>query len=48
MPKRKKKPQEMTTEELAKAVFPKEVEERLKEIAHQKDRKPDVKSSSHR
>ena len=48
MPKSKKKPQEMTTEELAKAVFPKEVQKRLKEIAHEKDRKPDVSSSSHR
>lgn len=37
MPKRKKEPKDMTTEELAREVFPPEVLEKLKEIAHEKD-----------
>ena len=45
MPKRKKDPRDMTTEEIAKKVFPKKVRDRLKEIAHEKDGKPDTKSS---
>ena len=48
MPKSKKHPKDMTTEELGKAVFPKEVQKRLKEIAHEKDKKTDAKSSSQR
>jgi len=39
MPKKKKKPHEMTTEELAKKVFPDKVVEELKRIAHEKDDK---------
>ena len=34
---RKKKARDMTTEELAKRVFPKKVREHLKEVAHEKD-----------
>ena len=37
MPRRKKRPIDMTTEELAKKVFPKKVIEELKKIAHEKD-----------
>jgi len=37
MPKKKKRPVDMTTEELAKKVFPKKVREELKRIAHEKD-----------
>lgn len=41
MPKKKrgKRPRDMTTEELAKKVFPKKVREELKKIAHEKDDK---------
>jgi len=39
MPKKKKRPADMTTEELAKKVFPKKVREELKKIAHEKDEK---------
>ena len=41
MPKKKKKkrPVDMTTEELAKKVFPKKVREELKRVAHEKDNK---------
>jgi hypothetical protein len=41
MPKKKrgKRPSNMTTEELAKKVFPKKVREELKKIAHEKDDK---------
>ena len=40
MPKKdKKQPKDMTTEELAKKVFPKKVREELKRIAHEKDDK---------
>ena len=46
MPKSKKHPKDMTTDELAKHVFPKEVHEKLKEIAHEKDGKNDSRSSS--
>ena len=35
MPRRKKKASEMTTEELARRVFPKQVVEELKKVAHQ-------------
>lgn len=44
MPRRKKRPQEMTTEELAKKVFPKKVVEELKRIAHEKDKKSENES----
>ncbi len=37
MPKKKKTAKDMTTEELAKKVFPKKVRDKLKEIAHAKD-----------
>jgi hypothetical protein len=46
MSKNKKHPKDMTTEELAKAVFPKKLLEKLKEIAHTKDKKSNAKSSS--
>ncbi|MFH0941792.1 MAG: hypothetical protein V1823_02045 [Chloroflexota bacterium] len=39
MPRKKKTAKDMTTEELAKKVFPKKVLEKLKEVAHEKDRK---------
>ena len=40
MPKKKKKrPADMTTEELSKKVFPKKVREELKKIAHERDDK---------
>jgi hypothetical protein len=40
MPKKKgKRPTDMTTEELAKKVFPKKVREELKKIVHEKDEK---------
>ena len=35
----KKKPHDMTTEELAEKVFPKKVVEELRKIAHEKDEK---------
>jgi hypothetical protein len=44
MPKNKKQPKDMTTEELAKRVFPKKILEHLKKIVHEKDDKPDVSS----
>ena len=43
---RKKKPRDMTTEELAKRVFPKKVRERLKEVAHEKDDPEDADNGS--
>ncbi len=39
MPRKKKTAKDMTTEELAKKIFPKKVREKLKEIAHEKDSK---------
>ena len=45
MPRKKRRPIDMTTEELAKSVFPKKVVERLKEIAHEKDSAKDTDSS---
>ncbi|MBI2848055.1 MAG: hypothetical protein HYX83_02665 [Chloroflexi bacterium] len=48
MPKKKKHPKDMTTEELAKHVFPKEVHKRLKEIVEELDSKSKPKSSSRR
>ena len=46
MPKKKKTARDMTTEELARKIFPKKVLEKLKEIAHEKDGKTDSNSSS--
>jgi len=46
MPKRKKTAKDMTTEEIAKRVFPKKVVEKLKEVAHEKDGKTVSNSSS--
>jgi hypothetical protein len=46
MPKSKKHPKDMTTEEIAKAVFPKKVHEKLKEIAQGKEGKNIENSSS--
>ncbi len=39
MPRKKKTARDMTTEELAKKVFPKKVVDKLKEVAHEKDSK---------
>jgi hypothetical protein len=46
MAKDKKHPKDMTTEELAEAVFPKKLLEKLKEIAHEKDTDSNAKLSS--
>jgi len=46
MSKSKKHPKDMTTEELAKAVFHPKLHEKLKEIAHEKDDKSDSNSTS--
>ncbi len=46
MPKKKKAPRDLTTEEIAKEVFPKKVIEAVKEITHPPD-KPKGKDSSH-
>lgn len=45
MPKRKH-PKDMTTDELAKVVFPKEVREKLKEIAQGRKPQPIVGAKS--
>ena len=37
MPKKKKTAMDMTTEELAKRVFPKKVRDKLREVAREKD-----------
>ena len=37
MPKKKKTAMDMTTEELAKRVFPKKVRDKLKAVAHEKE-----------
>ncbi len=39
MPKKKKTISDMTTEELAKKLFPKKVVDKAKEVAHEKDSK---------
>ena len=39
MPRKKKTAKDMTTEELAKKIFPKKVRDKLKEVAHEKDSK---------
>ena len=45
MPKRKKKDvTEMTTDELARHVFPKKVVDELKRVAHEKDDETEPKS----
>jgi hypothetical protein len=44
MPKFKKHPKDMTTEELAQKVFPKKVLDHLKRIAHEKDDKVNLSS----
>lgn len=44
MRRSKKNPRDMTTEELAKKVFPKKVIEQLKKVAHEKDDKRDSAS----
>ncbi len=46
MPKRKKHPKDMTTEEIAKAVFNPKLHKKLKEIAHEKEGKTNSNSSS--
>ena len=46
MPKSKKHPKDMTTDEIAKAVFHPKLHKKLKEIAHEKDGKPESKLSS--
>ena len=46
MPRKKKTARDMTTEELAKKVFPKKVRDKLKEVAHEKDEKSDSKQPS--
>jgi hypothetical protein len=37
VPRKKKTAKDMTTEELARSVFPKKVVDKLKEVAHEKD-----------
>jgi len=44
MPRKKKHPIEMTTEETMKKLFPKEVRDYVKDVA-KKSRKPEKKSS---
>lgn len=46
MPRRKKKATEMTTDELARRVFPKKVVNEVKRVAHEKDEEKDRKSDS--
>ena len=46
MPKIKKHPKDMTTEEIAKTVFHPKIHKKLKEIAHEKDHKSESNSSS--
>jgi hypothetical protein len=46
MSKNKKHLKDMTTEELARRIFPKKLLDKLKEIAHAKDSKSKPKSSS--
>lgn len=41
--KKKKTAMDMTTEDLAKRVFPKKVRDKLKEVAHENDDKPSEK-----
>ena len=46
MPNKKKTAIDMTTEELAKKIFPKKVRDKLREVAHEKDKKAASNSSS--
>lgn len=48
MPKSKKHPKDMTTEEIAKAVFPPKLHQKLREIIEEidKDKKPKSDSNS--
>jgi len=46
MPRKKKTAKDMTTEELAKKIFPKKVRDKLKDIAHEKDKKDDKSDSN--
>ncbi len=46
MSKVKKHPKDMTTEEIAKTVFHPKLHKKLKEIAHETERKPNSKPSS--
>ena len=39
MPRKKKTAKDMTTEELAKKIFPKKVRDKLKGVAHEKNKK---------
>jgi hypothetical protein len=41
MPKKKKRDIDLTTEEVAKKLFPKKVRDELKRIAHEKEAKKD-------
>jgi hypothetical protein len=43
MPKKKKRDIDLTTEEIAKKLFPKKVREELDRIAHEKDDERDTK-----
>jgi hypothetical protein len=45
LPRKKKEPRDMTSEELAKRVFPPKVLRELKKVAHQGDAKPRKSSS---
>jgi hypothetical protein len=46
MPRRKKKAHQMTSDELAKRIFPKKVADKLKEIARPEKPKTESESSS--
>ena len=46
MPRKKKTAKDMTNDELAKRIFPKKVRDKLRDIAHEKDRKTGTNSSS--
>ena len=41
MPRKKKRDIDLTTEEVAKKLFPKKIRDELKRIAHEKDDKKD-------
>jgi hypothetical protein len=43
MPRKKKRDIDLTTEEVAKKLFPKKIRDELKRIAHEKDDKKDTK-----
>jgi hypothetical protein len=46
MSRPKKTARDMTNDELAKRIFPKKVRDKLKEIAHEKDKKSDKSGSN--